>query len=328
MENTTNETSSRWSDRSLKELFGIMLRGFAMGAAEVIPGVSGGTLAFILGIYEELVESIKVAASKDLIQAVLKFRIKEILNIVNWKFLIALALGMLLAIGSLANFLEYLFKTVPVYLWSFFFGLIVASVFVVSKRIKQWSAALAIAVTVGTFGAYLLVGLIPAETPDVWWFYILSGVLASYALILPGLSGSFVLVLLGKYQDVLSAVPPDGDIPTLILVAFGVGIGLVTFSQVVSYLFKNYPDMTVAVLMGLMIGSLRKIWPWKEVLETTIDRHGEVVPLVEKNIAPMFTINGVFNTEIIIALAMAVVALVVVIAIDRMGSHEENEAHS
>jgi putative membrane protein len=184
--------------RTLAEYIGLAFRGACMGAADIVPGVSGGTMAFILGIYEELINSIRTIGRPKFIQAVLRFRIKEVFEILNWPFLLAVGSGILFSILTMSSILETLLVEQPVYLWSFFFGLILASIFTVSKRLRQWSLPLIVAILVGAVGAYILVGLVPLQTPDGWWFLLLSGALASCAMILPGISGAFILVLLGK----------------------------------------------------------------------------------------------------------------------------------
>ncbi|MEZ4556252.1 MAG: DUF368 domain-containing protein [Caldilineaceae bacterium] len=201
----------------------------------------------------------------------------------------------------------------PIYIWSFFFGLVLASVFVVSRRITKWTALLIGALAAGTIFAFWLVGLVPVTTPNVWWFLILSGALASCAMILPGISGSFILVLLGKYEFVIGAVN-DRDFVSILLIGMGAAVGLVTLAQLLSWLFKRYHDLTVAILIGFMVGSLRKVWPWKEILSTTIDRHGVEVPLVVKNVLPAF------GTEMLIALAFALIGFAAVVVIERLAA--------
>jgi putative membrane protein len=302
--------------RTPREYGGLVLRGYLMGASDVVPGVSGGTMAFILGIYEELIMSIRAAARPPFWQALLKLRIPEALQAVNAGFLIAVLAGIVLAILTLAQGLEWLLVNHPVYLWSFFFGLVLASVVAVSKRIPRWTPGLAAATVGGAIGAYILVGAVPMQTPETWWFLILSGALAICAMILPGISGAFILVLLGKYQFVLSAVN-QRDIVTVGLVGIGTVIGLISFAQILGWLFKRYHDITVAILIGLLIGSLRKIWPWKNVLDYIVDRHGELIPTVEQNILPALTINGTFNMTVLFALGLVVLAFVLVLVIER-----------
>ncbi|MDQ4076377.1 MAG: DUF368 domain-containing protein [Chloroflexota bacterium] len=307
---------SKGAERSVKDYVGLMMRGFAMGSADVVPGVSGGTMAFILGIYEELIESIRQIGQPRFMQAILRLRIREALQIINFPFLATVGTGILLAIFTLARSLEWMLVHQPVLLWSFFFGLVLASVFTVSKRVKEWTPSLLGAVVLGAVGAFILVGLVPVQTPNDWWFLILSGAFAICAMILPGISGAFILLLLGKYQYVLGAVN-QRDIVTVALVGIGAVVGLVTFAQILGWLFKRYHDFTVALLIGLMVGSLRKIWPWKEVVQTITDRHGEIIPVVENNILP--TLNG----EFFIAIALMVVGFVAVVVMERLAGLDE-----
>jgi len=306
-------------ERTLRNYAGIGARGFAMGSADVVPGVSGGTMALILGIYEELINSIRMVGQPEFWRALLHFRIREVLDLLNWKFLLSVFVGIFAAILTLAPAIEWLLVNQPVLLWSFFFGLVLASVFVVTQRIKQWSLLIGLSLAAGAVFAFWLVGLVPAQTPETWWFLILSGALASSAMILPGISGSFILVLLGKYGYVISAVN-NRDIVTIGLIGIGAVVGLVTLAQILSWLFKHHHDLTVAILVGFMIGSLRKIWPWKEVLSTTIDRHGEEVPALMKNVLPAVTVNGAFNTEILYALIVGLMGFVAVILLERLGN--------
>ena len=205
----------------------------------------------------------------------------------------------------------------PSLLWSFFFGLVVASIITVNKRVKQWGVTTIIGAIVGTILGYLIVGLVPVETPNAPWFLFLSGAIAICAMILPGISGSFILVLMGKYEYVLSAVN-DRDFLTLFFVAAGAGIGIITFAQILSWLFKRYHDVTVALLIGLMVGSLRKIWPWKETVSTYIDRHGEELPLIQQNVLP-----AVLDGTVIFAIILAVVGFVLVFGLDMWASSRE-----
>ncbi|MFO7664543.1 MAG: DUF368 domain-containing protein [Chloroflexota bacterium] len=318
-----------WPKRSLREYAGIFARGLAMGAADIVPGVSGGTIAFISGIYEELVSSIRAFGRPQLIRAAFSLRVKEIFRLANWRFLLFLGVGIMTAIFTLAGFLEYMLLNRPVFLWAFFFGLVVASVFTISRSIKIWRPHLLAATVAGAIGAFWLVGIVPLQTPETWWFYVLSGALASCAMILPGISGSYILLLLGKYQQVLSAVN-QRDVVTLALVAFGAVIGLITFAQILHYLFKRYHNATVAVLIGLMIGSLRKIWPWK--LDTAwltdaggsfiLDSHGAQIVTAQQNVLPDFsTSSGV--SEVLIAVVLGLIGAALVIMIERIASRTE-----
>ncbi len=290
--------------------------GFAMGCADVVPGVSGGTMAFILGIYEELIHSIRILIHPKVWRMVIRFDIRGLVEKLPWRFLTALGSGVLLAIFSLAHVLKWMLATYPELLWSFFFGLVVASVYAVSRRLPRWNPLAVFGISAGTVVAFIIVGLVPIETPNAWWFLFLSGVIAICAMILPGISGSFILVLLGKYHQVLTAVT-ERDIMTLAIVASGCAVGIVSFAQVLDWLFKRYHDITMAVLIGLMIGSLRKIWPWKETVRFITDRHGNPKPIEQINVMP--------SDNILLPLILAVVGFVVVVVLERV-AHQKTEA--
>lgn len=302
--------------RSWRDYLGLTARGFLMGSADVVPGVSGGTIAFILGIYEELVSSIRMIGRPAFLRPLFGLRFGQALQVINWPFLVAVATGILLAVFSLARGLEWLLIHHPVLLWSFFFGLVLGSVLTVGQRVKCWRPALVTALVISALGAYILVGLMPVQTPNTWWFLFLSGALAICAMILPGISGAFILVLLGKYQTVLSAVN-QRDILTLALVAAGAVIGIVSFAQLLGWLFKRYHDLTVALLTGLMLGSLRKVWPWKVTLEAIPDGHGKLLPTVQQNVLPDMYIGGVLNSELIVAIALGAIGFAAVLLIER-----------
>jgi putative membrane protein len=303
--------------RTLKDYLSLTARGFVMGAADVVPGVSGGTMAFILGIYEELIQSIRSLLTLQVFKLLLGFKIKALLDSLPWKFLLAVGIGILLAIFSLAKFLEWMLVNHPALLWSFFFGLVIASIFTVIKRVQKWAPITIGAAIVGAITAFNIVGLVPVETPNAPWYLILSGFIAICAMILPGISGSFILVLMGKYQYVLSAVN-NRDFVTLFLVALGAGLGIVSFAQILGWLFKRYHDITVAVLIGLMAGSLRKIWPWKETIRTILDRHGEPIPVEQINKLP-----SAWTGEVAFALGLAIIGFGIVFVLDYWVSGRE-----
>ena len=310
--------------RGLKEYVGVALRGMCMGAADIVPGVSGGTLAFILGIYEELVQSIRMVGRPVFLRALFTLRIREAIRLGNLFFLTALATGIVIAALSLSTSLEWLFEHHPVYLWSFFFGLVLASVFAVSRRVERWTPTLGTSLVVGAIAAYLFVGLAPTQTPDAWWFILLSGVLASWALILPGISGAFLLLLLGKYRVLLSAIN-EQIWSKLFLFATGIGLGLIGFAQVLGWLLHRYHDRVVAVLTGLILGSTRKIWPWKsdpiwltnEFGVFVLGRNGERVIAAQQNVLP----DGSSVREIVFALALATLGFMLVVLLERVGQH-------
>lgn len=327
MHNSNSETAVR-PRRTLRDYAGLTLRGMAMGASDIVPGVSGGTMAFILGIYEELIDSIRAVGQPPFLRALFRLRIKEIFQIINWQFLVAVALGIFLAILTLSRGLEWLLINQPVLLWSFFFGLVLASVFTVSKRIPRWTPPLWAALIAAAVGAYVLVGLVPTQTPETWWFLILSGALAICAMILPGISGAFILVLLGKYQYVLAAVN-NRDILTLLFVIIGAVIGLVSFAQVLGWLFKHYHNFTVAALTGLMVGSLRKVWPWK--LDTAwlldsagaraLDSHGEFIVIQQQNVLPNLG-SGAAVGQVVAAIALALLGFGLILLLERLANRK------
>ena len=286
-------------------------KGFCMGASDVVPGVSGGTMAFILGIYEELIRAIRSFDLKGL-RLLLTVRIRAFFDHISWKFLLAVGIGILSAIFTLARLLAWLLQNTPVLIWSFFLGLILASVVTVSRRVKAWETLTWVTLIAGLVGIYLLVGMVPGTTPDDLWFLFLSGAVAICAMILPGISGSFILVLMGKYQYILEAVN-QRDYLVLVVVAAGACIGIAAFSRLLGWLLARYHDLMVAFLTGLMLGSLRKVWPWKETLESMTDRHGNMVPLVQANIFPE-QLNG----EVFAALGLMIAGFLAVIILDRM----------
>jgi putative membrane protein len=297
--------------RSLFDYVILASKGFCMGAADVVPGVSGGTMAFILGIYEELIDAIKSFDLRSL-RLLLTFKARAFFESISWKFLLALGLGILMAIFTLARLLAWLLHNTPVLIWSFFLGLILASVVTVSRRIRTWQPLTWVTLMSGLIGIYLLVGLAPGTTPNVPWFLFLSGAVAICAMILPGISGSFILVLMGKYQYILEAVN-QRDFLILFIVAAGACVGIAAFSRLLAWLLHRYHDLMVAFLTGLMLGSLRKVWPWKETLESIMDSHGNVVPIVQDNILP-----GQLNGEVFAGFGLMVSGFLVVLILDRL----------
>ena len=282
-----------------------------MGASDVVPGVSGGTMAFILGIYEDLINAIKSFDVKGLkLLATLKLR--ALADRVSWEFLLSVGIGILTAVFTLAKVLSWLLHNKPILIWSFFLGLILASVFSVSRRIESWRVPVWVSLFGGAAGAYVLVGLVPVSTPNDPWFLFLSGAVAICAMILPGISGSFILVLLGKYLFVLEAVN-QRDFVVLFFVAFGACAGIVAFSRLLGWLLSRYHDLMVAVLTGLMLGSLRKVWPWKETIESRLVGE-KVVPIVQSNFLPNH-----WSGEVASALGLMVLGLVAVFFLDRLG---------
>ena len=297
-------------ERKLKDYLFLALKGMAMGAADVVPGVSGGTIAFIVGIYDELINSIK-SINAHSIKLLFTGKIAAFWKAINGNFLCSLLLGIGISVFSLAKLITYLLVHEPVLVWSFFFGLVLASTWFVSKDIKEWNWKTITGFILGALVAYYITVATPAETPTNLLFIFLCGAIAICAMILPGISGSFILVLLGKYFYIMEAI---NTLDLVILGVFAVGafLGITSFSRVLSYALKNFRNITLAVLTGFMLGSLNKVWPWKEVVQTYVDRHGEVKPLVESNILP--------NESIGEAVALMVVGFALVYILEKMSS--------
>ncbi|MEJ6776926.1 MAG: DUF368 domain-containing protein [Crocinitomicaceae bacterium] len=262
----------------------LTLKGIAMGAADVVPGVSGGTIAFISGIYEELIDSIN-----NINLAALKVwkaeGFKDFWNYINGTFFVFLFTGIGISIFSLAKVVSHLLGAHPVLIWSFFFGLIIASVWLISKSIEKWSLGIIGIMGVGALVAYYISSINAVAPVDASWYIVLSGAIAICAMILPGVSGAFILLLLGSYDEVFRAISEKN---LLVIGLFGLGclIGLLSFARVLKYLFSKFKNLTVALLAGFMVGSLSKVWPWKETKNTRVNSHGEVVPFIQDNVLP------------------------------------------
>lgn len=293
----------------------LILKGMAMGAADVVPGVSGGTIALIAGIYEELIFSIKSINLKAL-KLLFAGKLAAFWKTINGNFLLSVLLGIVISIFSLSKGLTFLLHHYPILVWSFFFGLIIASAIYVAQTIKTWNVGAVVAGIAGIVIAYFITVISPTEANTSWIYIFFSGVIAICAMILPGISGSFILVLLGMYQFILGAVV-DLNIPVLLVFVAGAAIGIIGFSNVLSWLLKKYHTLTIALLAGFMVGSLNKIWPWKEVTESFIDRHGDVTPLAERNILPGTYENLTGNESMIWgALFFLVVGFVLIFVIE------------
>ena len=286
-----------------------------MGAADVVPGVSGGTIAFITGIYEELLSTIS-SVNLESLKVLKKEGLKGFWNHVNGNFLVALLLGIGISIASLAKLITYLLRHHDILLWSFFFGLIISSVYLVGKTIKKWDIAKVISLIIGTAIAFYITILPPMENPDALWFVFLSGAIAICAMILPGISGSFILLLLGSYELVLTAIK---DVKLSVITTFGIGciVGLLSFSKLLSWMFKKYHDLTIALLTGFLIGSLNKIWPWKLTTSFRINSHSEEVPFLQENIFPS-EYNG--DPQLLMAIVTAIIGLALIIAMEKFAA--------
>ena len=282
----------------MKKQLRLVLIGFGMGAADLVPGVSGGTIAFISGIYKELVESIKIVSGPALL-SLLRGDVAEAFRLVPFAFLIPLGGGLIGAVLSLSSLLTFLLHAHAVSLRSFFFGLVLASVFVVRKQIRVWNGQVWAAFLFSVAAAYVLVGLVPVQTSASAWAFFVSGAIAICAMILPGISGSFLLLIMGKYEQVLMAVH-ERDFVTLGVFLLGVIVGLALFSRLLSWMFAHYYTMVMAVLTGLMLGSLRRLWPWHEA-------GGNYIPQAD--------------ASLLVALLLLIAGVIIVWAVDhRQGS--------
>lgn len=285
-----------------------------MGAADVVPGVSGGTIAFISGIYEELISSIN-NINLGLLSTLQKEGFVSFWKKLNGNFLLALFLGIFISVLSLAKFLSWLLENQPVLLWSFFFGLVLASIFLVGKEIKRWNLATIISLVLGTFVAYFITTLPPNENVDSLPYLFLSGALAVCAMILPGISGAFILVLLGSYKTILDAVH-ERNVVMVVTVGVGAVFGLLSFARILKWMFKKYRSTTLALLTGFILGSLSKIWPWKKVLESKVF-DDKIIPIKEENISP-FAFEG--DPQLIQAVGLAVVGFSLIFILERLAS--------
>ena len=254
----------------MKEYISLFFKGIGMGIANVIPGVSGGTIALITGIFEKLINSIK---SFNLIAIKLLFtaKFKEFASHINLSFLISVFLGIAVSIITIAKLFGYLFDNYPIYIWAYFFGLILASVYFVGKTISKWSIVVTIIFIFGTAIAIFLSTMNHATQNDSIIYLLVCGIIAACSMILPGLSGSFVLILMGNYQLIMIDAVNNLDFAILIPVVIGAGFGLLAFSYFLSWIFKKYKDQTISLLTGFIFGSLAILWPWKKSFDSNMD---------------------------------------------------------
>ncbi len=304
---------------SARKAAALSLKGLCMGSADVIPGVSGGTIALITGIYEDLIGALR-SFDMNVVQKILAFDIKGALAKVHIRFLLALFSGIIVAILSLARLMNYLLHYHPVPTWSLFFGLIVASILVVGKQVGNWLGKAGICFVAGIFAASVIVNLMPITTPEALWFIFLCGIVAICAMILPGISGAFILLILGKYEFITATLRDPflaENIMVIIVFCLGCVIGLAGFSRVLNYLLKSYHNLTLAFLAGLITGSLQKIWPWKEILDTQVIR-GKVHVIWGQPMMP-----AAIDQEFFIAVCLAVLGFLVVLVIERLSREKQ-----
>ncbi len=290
-----------------------------MGAADVVPGVSGGTIAFITGIYDTLLESIR-RINPQLIGILRRDGVKAAFVHINGFFLIALFAGVFTSIATLAKLISWLLVTHPIPLWSFFFGLIVVSVFHMLKQIEKKSLSRLLLLLFGIGFAYSITILQPLQLEPTNINILLAGAIAICAMILPGISGSFILLLIGMYTPILGAVK-SVDITVLLLFISGCVTGLLSFSHVLTWLLKHFRDLTLIFLTGLMVGTLPKIWPWKETLSWRTNSSGEQVPLIERNLSPLdFEAITSQPAQITVAILLMLSAIVLVLTLEKFAT--------
>jgi putative membrane protein len=300
--------------RKVKDYIVISLKGMAMGAADVVPGVSGGTIAFISGIYEELLGSIS-NVNLGLFKTLKNEGFKAAWKQLNGNFLLSLFIGIFISILSLAKAIKYLLENEPILLWSFFFGLVLASIIYIAKQISKWNFIGIILLILGAFLAYYITTLNPLVSEESSPLYILfAGAIAICAMILPGISGSFILVLLGAYKPVLEALN-NKDFKTIFIFMAGAIIGLLSFSKVLKWLFAHYKDFTLAALTGFIMGSLNKIWPWKETLTWRTNSHGIEVPFNQQSVSP-FSFDG--DAQLTLAIVLALIGFGLILGMERL----------
>ena len=300
--------------RSLKEYVVISLKGMAMGAADVVPGVSGGTIAFISGIYEELLNSIS-SFNFSLINVFKNEGFKSVWIKVNGNFLVSLFVGILISVLSLAKLIESMLENHPIVIWSFFFGLVLASIIYIGKQITKWTKGSFLCLILGAILAFYITTLNPMVSANSSpWFLFLAGMIAICAMILPGISGSFILVLLGAYKPVLNALNTK-DFVSIIIFLVGAVIGLLSFSRILKWLFSTYKNYTLATLTGFIIGSLNKIWPWKETISWRTNSKGIEVPFNTASISP-FSFEG--DNQLLISIFLMLIGFGLIILLEKL----------
>ncbi|CAI8294131.1 MAG: Uncharacterised protein [Polaribacter sp. SA4-10] len=300
--------------RKLHDYFVIGLKGMAMGAADVVPGVSGGTIAFISGIYEELLSTIS-NVNLSLLRTLKTSGIKAAWKQLNGSFLTALFLGVFVSIVSLAKVIKHLLESQPILLWSFFFGLVLASIIYIARQITNWNFKAFLILVLGAALAFFITTLNPLVLESSSsGFLFLAGAIAICAMILPGISGSFILLLLGAYKPVLEAVN-NRDFKIILTFMAGAVVGLLTFSRVLKWLFTKYKNLTLAVLTGFIIGSLNKIWPWKETLTWRTNSHGVKVPFNQQSVSP-FSFDE--DPQLMLAVAFSILGFVLILGMEKL----------
>lgn len=300
-------------DRKLKDYTFITLKGMAMGIAELVPGVSGGTIAFVTGIYEEFITSIN-NVNLTTLKVLKEEGFTSFWKKLNGNFLVALLVGMIISILTLSKLIKWLLDIHPIPTWSFFFGLVLASVIFVAKSIKKWNVLAIVLFIIGTASAFYITTLPPSTSSGSLPYIFLSGALAICAMVMPGISGAFILVLMGSFKTVLGALN-EKDFGILITFIFGIVFGILSFARVLKWMFTNYKDATLAVLTGFILGSLNKIWPWKNVIEVIQIQKKEII--IDENISPL---NFAGDNHLTFAIVAAIIGFSLIFILEKSAS--------
>lgn len=271
--------------KNLKSMLLLYSKGLAMGAADVVPGVSGGTIAFITGIYGQLLESISAFTSKDTYKYLLKGEFVAFWQRVNGSFVVVLMAGIVTSIVSFARIISYLLEEHPEMIWSFFFGLVLVSCFFVGREVSRWDWQAIVSLLIGAIAAYFVTEMAPTVLEPTHAMVFFSGAIAICAMILPGISGSFILLTMGMYGHIIGAIK-DFDLLVIAIFSAGNGLGILAFSRFLNWLLHSHGKITLAFLTGLLVGSLNKVWPWKHTLSYRTNSHGQEVPFLQDNVWP------------------------------------------
>lgn len=308
----------------MKEYFCLFAKGLGMGAANVVPGVSGGTIALITGIFEKLVDSIKsfdLKAFKFLFTG----KFKAFAQYVNLDFLVAVFLGIAISILTFAKLFAFLFDNYPVYIWSFFFGLILASVYFVGKTVSKWNLLVMLMFLLGTAIAIAISVMKPVSENSSMIYLFICGIIAACSMILPGLSGSFVLILLGNYRLVMIDAVNDLNFIVLLPVVLGAAVGLIAFSYFLSWVFKKYRNQTIALLTGFILGSMGMIWPWK-TSNFAVDSNGELLMKGGEKIVESYSWNlPSLNMELLIAVLLMIMGIILIWLMEKQAASKEEQ---
>lgn len=314
--------------KRLSDYLFVTVKGICMGAADVIPGVSGGTIAFMTGIYEELVGSIN-SINGEAVKLLFSGKFKAFWKHINGNFLLSLVAGILISILSLAKLMTYLLTNHPIQTWAFFFGLIVASSIFILKGISGWKFKDIVMLILGIIIGVVVCTLTPTQTPDGLWFIFICGAIAICAMILPGISGSFILLILGKYEYMLGTITKitsgDGrllDFAVILIFVAGALIGILAFSRFLHWLLARYHRATLLVLAGFIIGSLVKVWPWSDMATVAASQHPELAALpsfVWEDVAAQY--SGLIDYHIGGAVCFALVGFVLVVGIELVSNY-------